>query len=263
MQPKPAHLGDVYAAQFSDAGLVAAYHHRPPYPPATFPMLAGLIASTPRTVLDVGCGTGDIARGLLPFVERIDAVDRSAPMIEAGRRLPSGDDLRLRWIVGQVESADLSPPYALVTAGESLHWMDWAVVLPRFAEVLAPGGVLAMIGRHTAPGPWSAALSDVINRFSTNREYQPYDLTEELTSRGLFTVHGRWATPPVTFRQSISDYVESFHSRNGFSRDRMTPEQAMRFDEEATRLVTAYSDGGAVELQLTARITYGLPHRAT
>src|SRR5688572_11670536 len=78
MQPKPAHLGEAYAAQFSDPGIVAAYHHRPPYPAPTFPMLAGLIGSPPRVVLDAGCGTGDIARGLLPFVERIDAVDRSA-----------------------------------------------------------------------------------------------------------------------------------------------------------------------------------------
>src|SRR5215211_1786818 len=102
MQPKPAHLGEAYAAQFSDPSIVAAYHYRPPYPAATFPMLAGLIGSAPRVVLDAGCGTGDIARGLLLFVERIDAVDRSAPMIEAGRLLPSGDDRRLRWIVGEV-----------------------------------------------------------------------------------------------------------------------------------------------------------------
>lgn len=261
MQPKPAHLGEAYAAQFADPGIVAAYHYRPPYPAATFPMLAGLIGSTPRVVLDVGCGTGDIARGLLPFVDRVDAVDRSAPMIEAGRLLLSGDDPRLRWILGQVETADLSPPYALVTAGESLHWMDWAVILPRFAEMLAPGSVLAMIGRESVPGPWATALRDVINRFSTNREFQPYDLTDELTRRGLLTVLGRWTSPPVTIRQPVAGYVESFHSRNGFSRDRMTPEQAMRFDEETARLVAPFSDDGILELQVSARVVYGLPHR--
>jgi SAM-dependent methyltransferase len=262
MQSKPAHLGEAYAAQFSDPGIVAAYHHRPPYPNATFPMLAGLIGSTPRVVLDVGCGTGDIARGLLQFVDRVDAVDRSAPMIEAGRLLAFGDDPRLRWIVGQVESADLNPPYALVTAGESLHWMDWAVAIPRFAEVLAVGGVLAMIGREAAPGPWSAALSEVITRYSTNRDFQPYDLTDELTRRGLFTVLGRWTSPPVTIRQSVPGYVESFHSRNGFSRDRMTPAQATRFDEETARLVAPFSTDGVLELQVSARVVYGLPHRA-
>jgi SAM-dependent methyltransferase len=261
MQPKPAHLGEVYAAQFSDASVVAAYRERPPYPAATFPMLAGLIASTPRFVLDVGCGTGDIARGLVPFVDRIDAVDRSEPMIDLGRSLPTGDDPRLRWIVGQVESVELSPPYALVTAGESLHWMDWAIVLPRFAEVLAPGGVLAMVGRQNAPEPWSAALGAIIDRYSTNREYQPYDLTEELTRRGLFTVQGTQTTPPDLVRQPIANYVESFHSRNGFSRDRMTPEQAAGFDEEVTRLVTPFAPDGVIELQVSTRIIYGLPHR--
>ncbi|MGE0544698.1 MAG: trans-aconitate 2-methyltransferase [Dehalococcoidia bacterium] len=263
MQPKPAHLGDAYAAQFSDAGIVAAYHHRPPYPAETFPMLAGLITTAPRTLLDVGCGTGDIARGLLPFVERIDAVDRSAPMIAAGRSLPSGGDPRLRWILGMVESADLSPPYALITAGESLHWMDWAVVLPRFAELLTPGGVLAMIGRQTTPEPWSAALGEIIPRYSTNREFQPYDLTEELTRRGLLTVQGTKTTSPVLFRQSVAGYVESFHSRNGFSRDRMMPGQAAGFDEELTHLVASFATDGLVELQVTGRIVYGLPHRAT
>src|SRR5262249_55186769 len=66
VRPKPDHLGPEYAAQFGDPSVVAAYRHRPPYPAEVFDILVGLIADEPRAVLDVGTGTGEIARGLAP-----------------------------------------------------------------------------------------------------------------------------------------------------------------------------------------------------
>ena len=71
MIPKPKHLGLEYAAQFKDRGIVDAYPHRPSYPPETFEILSHLIPDEPRTVLDVGCGIGDIARRLVEFVARV------------------------------------------------------------------------------------------------------------------------------------------------------------------------------------------------
>ena len=64
VRPKPSHLGPVYAAQFADPSVVAAYHLRPPYPPETLAILLGLIGEGPSAVLDVCCGTGSLARGL-------------------------------------------------------------------------------------------------------------------------------------------------------------------------------------------------------
>jgi len=64
-----------------------------------------------------------LARPLAPLVDRIHAVDWSAAMIEGGRRLPGGDHPNLIWTVGAAETVALVPPYGLVTAGASLHWM--------------------------------------------------------------------------------------------------------------------------------------------
>src|SRR5436309_15943530 len=108
MLPKPAHLGPAYAAQFGDAAVVAAYQHRPPYPDAVFDLLAGLIAGEPRVVLDLGCGTGDVARPLAPRVARVDAVDIAPAMLAQGRALPGGDHPHLRWILGSAETAPLT-----------------------------------------------------------------------------------------------------------------------------------------------------------
>lgn len=257
--PKPAPLGPAYAAQFGDASVAAAYHHRPPYPREVFSLLVGLMPQGRGAALDAGCGTGDLARALAPLVERVDAVDVSAAMIERGRRLPGGDHQSLSWITSSMEEAPLRPPYGLVTAGESLHWMDWSRVLPRLARALAPGGFLAIVGRDELPSPWSSELGELIREYSTNREYRPYDLIWELESRGLFVKVGERRTAVMRFEQPVGSYIESIHSRNGFSRDRMTAEAAGEFDARASGLVRRHTRDGVVDLRIVGRVVWGSP----
>ena len=259
MIPKPRHLEPEYGAQFKDRSIVEAYQYRPPYPAETFEILASLITGEPRVVLDVGCGRGDIARELVNLVERVDAVDFSVNMIETGRQLLGGDNPRINWIIGPVEEVPLAPPYALVTAGASLHWMDWYAVLPRFREVLFPGGYVAITGTEAAPEWWDGQTGPVIRRYSTNRYFQPYDLIEELEKRSLFQKCGERETAPVPFVQSIEDYIESFHSRNGLSRERMGEEMAAAFDEEIRKVVSSSAKEGMLEFQVTGRVIWGTP----
>ena len=256
--PKPAHLGPAYAAQFQDAAVVAAYPTRPPYPEAVIDLLTSL-AVEPRVALDVGCGTGDIARQLAPRMERVDALDISAAMIAAARRLPGGDARNLRWRMAALEDAPLSGPYGLAVAGESLHWMDWERVLPRLRAALAPGAPLVIVERAEDPSPWSDALLQLIRRYSTNREFQPYDLIDELTRRQLFALAGQTRITSEPFSQPIARYIESIHSRNGFSRDRMRPEDAAAFDAATTALIAPYAPDGEARLHIGAVATWGSP----
>ena len=83
MQPKPEHFGSYYAEAFKDQQVVEAYRHRPPYPQEVFTILAALVLGEPRPVLDVGSGSGDIARPLVELVERVDAVDLSQNVADA------------------------------------------------------------------------------------------------------------------------------------------------------------------------------------
>ena len=92
---KPAHFSQQYAEPFQDNSVAAAYRYRPPYPEATFEILKQLISTTPENVLDVGCGTGNIARPLVTMVDWVDAVDFSQTMLDHGRQLPHG--ISYRW----------------------------------------------------------------------------------------------------------------------------------------------------------------------
>ncbi len=258
MIQKPDYFAVQQAETFKEQTVAKSYRLRPPYPAATFAILAGLVRSEPRRVLDVGSGTGNIARNLVELVERVDAVDFSQAMIEQGKQLPNGNHPHLRWLYGRVEDIALEPPYALVTAGSSLHWMDWNVVLPRFRELLVPGGYLAVVSPKMTPDPWSS-LSDVLKSYRTDGKDYSYDMLGELERHGLFRKVGEQKTAPVSFVQSLDEYIESYHSRSGFARERMGEERAAAFDRDArVHLLQAYPDG-QVPLQVAGHVVWGLP----
>lgn len=119
--------------------------------------------------------------------------------------------------------------------------------------------MLAIVGVSEDMYPWSAALQGVIDRYSTNRDFRPYDIVEELESRQLLRTVGRRATAPIPLERSVASYVESFHARNGFSRDRMTPANAAAFDAEATALVTPHAEDGIVRSEIVATVVWGEP----
>jgi len=258
MMQRPAGFGQQYASAFQEPSVADAYAFRPPYPPAVFDVLTRLLPSKPQRLLDIGCGTGALIRPLTVLNIPIDAIDISPVMIARGHHLPNGNHPCIHWIVGTVETTPLTPPYGLITAGECLHWMEWNVVLPRLATLLAPEGWLAILDLEHQIMPWSAQLGRLIQRYSTNQDYQAVDLIAELKQRQLFRVEGRMTTQPWIFRQSVDAYIESFHGRASFARERMTANDASVFDQQLRALVTAHTQE-AVELPVIARIVWGKP----
>jgi ubiquinone/menaquinone biosynthesis C-methylase UbiE len=257
---KPTYWSADYAAQFQDPAVVAAYPTRPRYPDEVFEILESLLPPGRRRALELGCGTGDLTLGLAKRVESVDALDVSVPMIEAARARAGASHSNVTWILSAAERFEPSATYSLIAAGESLHWMDWDVVLPACARWLEPAGWLAIAnGRILDSPPWQAELESLIRRHSTNRDFKPTDLVAELEARGLFRQADRRRTAPVAVVQSVDEYVESFHSRNGFSRDRMTPESAAAFDESLRSVVASHCPDGVVRASLRTHLVWGRP----
>jgi SAM-dependent methyltransferase len=259
MHPKPENYGIHYAESFKDAQVVEAYRYRPPHPQEVFDILTSLITDSPRVVLDVGAGSGDIARHLVDFVERVDAVDFSQNMIARGKQLPNGDHPHLHWILGKVEEVPLSPPYALITAGSSIHWTEWPIAFPRFRAMLTPHGSLALIYRRTLPMPWDDDLRKLRAQISTRQNHRSPNVLEELETRGFFRKQGEKETAPIPFPQSIDDFIEGLHSRSYFTRARIGQQQAADFDRQVKALLLQYHKDGVLPLQVVGTVTWGTP----
>ena len=256
---RPAHLTPENAARFQEQGVVDVYHLRLPYPPAMFDLLADLLPGESRSVLDVGTGTGDLARRMINFADHIDAVDASLPMLIRAKTLPGGDHPNINWIHARLEEAELNPPYDLIMGGDSIHWFDWDVAFPRFHDLLAPTGWLAMVGRSETPPLWQDELHALIVRYSILQNFEAYSLVNKVIELGYFQQAGQQETAPVIGRQSVEDYILSWHSRSSLARDSMLPEDRIAFDNQLREIVTPYAEEGLLTLYTIGKVTWGKP----
>lgn len=251
------------AGSFLHESVARAYRHRPPYPPVLFDALEALIVDSPRHVLDLGAGEGALARPLAERVDKVDAVEVSPAMVAEGRLRPGGDRANLTWHVEAAETVALQGPYALVTAGQSLHWMDWRPTLRRVGEVLTRHAMLALVDlRHDGP-PWADELTAVIVKYSRNPDYDPsFVLSDELVRQGLFDMHGKLVTVASEFRQPVEAYIEQFHSTASLARELMPPGEAEAFASEIAAVVKGHARNGELTMQTVATLTWGKPRMA-
>jgi ubiquinone/menaquinone biosynthesis C-methylase UbiE len=119
---------------------------RPGYPPE----LTSYVAATASVgagdqVLEVGCGTGQLTRALLPFGFALTAIDLGAAMIEVARERTGDAGVSFRAV--PFEELDAPPgTFELVIAGAAFHWIDPEVRFGKAARLLRPGGWLAIAG---------------------------------------------------------------------------------------------------------------------
>ncbi|MCM3884580.1 class I SAM-dependent methyltransferase [Frankia sp. R82] len=96
-----------------------------------------------RRVLDVGCGSGAFAARLAPRVDHVDAVDRSARMIEQATRHTPGN---VTCVLADVLVDPLpGRDYDAIVSITALHHMPLENALEVLAAALRPGGVLAAV----------------------------------------------------------------------------------------------------------------------
>ena len=92
---------------------------------------------------DLGCGTGQAAASLAPFVKQVIAVDRSSDMLQAARRrvrdLPNVDVRRGELEALPIQDAELDAATLLLVLH---HLPDPGEALGEAARVLRPGGRL-------------------------------------------------------------------------------------------------------------------------
>jgi len=145
---EPVYRGDLFkgTADYYD-------RFRPPYPPV---LLDGLRVRVPiggtARLLDLACGTGQIAFALAGDFAEVWAVDQEAEFVAFGnakaQRLGVAN---IHWLAASAEDVSLDGPFDLIGIGNAFHRLRRQHVAQRAMSLLAPGGCLALLWRGT---PW-------------------------------------------------------------------------------------------------------------
>jgi SAM-dependent methyltransferase len=191
---------------------------RPGYPDA---LIERIVAQSPGTsVLDVGCGTGIVARQLRAAGCTVLGVDPDERMAEVARR--QGLEVE----VAKIEEWDpAGRVFDAVVAGQTWHWVEPGAGAAAVARALRPGGLVALFWNGVEPPPEVAeATAEALRghvplppRFSFGGEaYRPLAdrAADGLRATNAFTDPEPW-TLPWEREYTRADWLEQL-STSGF-----------------------------------------------
>ncbi len=151
-----------------DFGKTAADYgrHRAGFPDRFFDRVfeAGLVKPSDR-VLDLGTGTGTVARGLALRGCAVTGLDRSTDLMEQAKRLDREVGAEVRYMNATAEETGLPDnSFEVVTAGQCWHWFDRPRAAAEAQRLLVPGGLLMLAHFDWLPLPGSvvAATEELI-----------------------------------------------------------------------------------------------------
>ncbi len=120
--------------------------HRAGFPAALFDRLAALgVGVAGQRVVDLGTGTGTLARGFARRGCQVVGVDRAEPLLEQARALDREAGVTVEYRVARAEATGLTEDSVdVVAAGQAWHWFDRDRAAREARRVLVAGGHLTI-----------------------------------------------------------------------------------------------------------------------
>jgi SAM-dependent methyltransferase len=190
---------------------------RPGYPSAILDALREECGLTPESVVvDVGSGTGLLARMFLDNDNLVYGVEPNAAMRDAGERLLDTYP-HFCSVAGSAEATTLPDATAdFIAAGQAFHWFEPKAARAEFQRVLKPRGWVAVI--------WNERISDTT---AFQREY-------EALLRAYGTDYGKVS---ATYPQN--ERMNDFFGRGAFKTKSFANGQVFDFDGLRGRVLSS------------------------
>lgn len=130
------------ASGYSAIGFAERYDRARPRPPVALKELVPPLLRAPLSrLVDVGSGTGLSTRFWADAAAEVIGVEPNPAMRHFAERMTV--EPNVRYVDGSGEATGLPDETTdLVTASQSLQWMDPAAAFPEIARILRPGGVV-------------------------------------------------------------------------------------------------------------------------
>lgn len=205
------------STSYTDPRLAALYDRLNPRGP-DWEFYLGLAGTQPLAVLDMGCGTGELACLFAAAGHRATGADPAPAMLEIARHRPGGE--RVTWIEADATELDVAARFDLaIMTGHAFQVLrsdeTIAAALVTFRRHIVPGGRLAFETRNPevrAWESWTADDIDVVDLPGHGRVEVGYQTTG---------VDGELVTYEIRFRFGPDDLVLSHDTLRFIGRERL------------------------------------------
>lgn len=166
-------------------------------------VVSGFALNGDGKVIDVGCGTGQLAIRLTDWSEHIAGIDIDGEMLREAQNLAEVLKIKnIDWVLA--DSEDYIPKQEpesikLITMGKSFHWLNRPRFLTQVYDCIQKGGGIAIIDDYQPNkrlADWQFAFHEVIQKWygkerraGSGTYSHPIQSHEEVIEQSKFTLH--------------------------------------------------------------------------
>jgi SAM-dependent methyltransferase len=146
-----------------------------------------------QRALDLGTGTGAVARALARRGCHVTGLDTSAEVLAAAARLAAAEALGVHFVQGAAEATGCAADsFDVVTAAVCWHWFDANRAAAEIRRVLVPGGRLVIVNFNwlSRPGNVVEATESLMRRHQ--RALPGRKIAEDLVKAAVARIRPAW-----------------------------------------------------------------------